>query len=336
MPLLSRAAEHLYWLGRHLERIEATVRVVEEHTNLLVDLPIEVESDWSSLVAMVGGQQPFADRGLSPAEADVVHYLLHDRANPSSVASTVAAARENLRVTRQLVPPAGWECLNRLHLTLGDAGGTYLSRSQNLAVCQAGRVTCQQITGIMSLYMGRDQGWFFYEVGRCLERADMTARLLDARVGAIMAGAGTSGAGSPAEPADRSPFEDVRWLGLLRAADGLDLYHRCTTTPVEAASVVHHLLGEGRSPRSVLWCLAETDRALHALPPRKLPTLACANALSIVERGIPLPLSREGFHLHIDALQLALEAIHEAVNDAWFVAGQSVWESGPRAPVGRP
>lgn len=326
MPLLSRAAEHLYWLGRHLERIESTARVVQEHTNLLVDLPIEVESDWSSLITMVGGQQLFATRGHVPAEADVVAFLLLSADNPSSVASTVAAARENLRVTRQLVPSAAWECLNRLHLSLQAqqammADRVPLNRSQSLAVCEHVRTSCQQLSGIVGLTMNRDHGHRLHDIGRLLERADMTTRILDARVEAIL-----TVAGGPVEPADRSPFEDVRWLGMLRSTDSLELYHRCTTTPVEASAVVRFLLSEGRSPRSVAWCLAEIGLALEALPPRKLPALACDNAVDELERDVVVPMSREGFHLHIDAIQLSLEAIHEAVNDAYFVAGQSVLE----------
>jgi uncharacterized alpha-E superfamily protein len=323
MPLLSRTAENLYWLGRHLERLESTARVVAEHTNLLIDLPIEVESNWSSLVSLVGGEQLFADRHPTATESDVVAFLLVDPTNPSSVVATLAAARENLRATRELTTSTAWEALNQLHVALRSVCPRP-SRSQALAICDLVRSAGQQLAGIMTLLMDRDHGYALYGIGRHLERADLTIQVLDSRVGAIL-----SVAGGPVEPADRSPFEDVRWLGMLRATDSVDLYRRCTQSPVEARSVVQFLLAEWRSPRSLAWCLDQVNQALTTLPPRKLPAVACANALSAVGRGVPLPLSREGFHLHVDTLG-AGPGGHTRGSQRRLVRGRPIgWRCGP-------
>ena len=116
--LLARTANDLYWLGRHLERAEGLARICAEHTNLLVDLPTDVESDWTTLLAVTGTVATFADRYDGRGESDVMTFLLADIGNPTSLVRTVSAARENLRVCRPLLPGGAWERGNRLHLPL--------------------------------------------------------------------------------------------------------------------------------------------------------------------------------------------------------------------------
>ena len=90
--MLSRTAENLYWLGRHLERAEAVSRIIREHTKLLVDLPIDVESDWASLLSITGAAESYSERYSDADEVGIVSHLMADIGNPTSVIRTVAAA----------------------------------------------------------------------------------------------------------------------------------------------------------------------------------------------------------------------------------------------------
>ena len=106
--LLSRVAEHLYWAARYVERAEDTARVVAEHTHLLVDLPTSVPLTWEPLLAVTGQRAEFRTQHTRPPTSiSIVTFLLADRDNPSSVVSSVVAARENLRTTREVAPPRG-------------------------------------------------------------------------------------------------------------------------------------------------------------------------------------------------------------------------------------
>src|SRR5688572_21763342 len=112
MLLLSRVADHLYWAARYVERAEVTARVVSEHTHLLVDLPTSVPLTWEPLLDVPGVRRP----GDQHDEREVVAFLLADPDNPSSVLSSVVAARANLRATREVLSREAWEALNNLYL----------------------------------------------------------------------------------------------------------------------------------------------------------------------------------------------------------------------------
>src|SRR6476620_9060445 len=110
--LLSRVAEHVYWAGRYLERAEATARLVRTHTELFIDLPRSVGLGWAPLLAVTGSRESFDDGYDRVVEDDVVTFLLADSTHQGSVVASIALARENLRVTRGLIPRRLWEVVN--------------------------------------------------------------------------------------------------------------------------------------------------------------------------------------------------------------------------------
>ena len=312
--LLSRTAEDLYWLGRHIERTESLARIVGAHTELLVDLPVGVESDWGALLAITGSTAPFAARYDRVGEDAVVTFLLADVGNPGSLVRSVNSARESLRVTRQLVPRSAWECLNELHRTATDHAAACTSRSRRTAVVNAVIGACQQFSGVLDGSMNRDHAYRFWELGRLVERADMTTRVLDVRAGTLM------GHEAPPAypPADRSPYEDVRWLGVLRCVAGQHMYQRSASTSVVGDGVVSFLLGDEDFPRSVAHCATRIGALLGDLPRRAAPLRATA---ALHQQLADRPTGRPdavGLHAHLDAVQVALGELHHAVDDSYF------------------
>jgi uncharacterized alpha-E superfamily protein len=315
--LLSRTAEDLYWLGRHLERAESLARIVREHTNLLVDIPVEVESDWASLLAVTDSISRFSEENRTADETGVMRFLVADAENAGSLAYTITAARENLRVTRQIVPWSAWECVNRLHIkVLSEARLAATSRTRRLQLCDAVIDSLRHLTGILAGAMTRDHAYSFIDLGRFVERADMTTRVIDVRAGALMA----DGSVTDLSPADRSPYEDVRWLGVLRSVGGHQMYHRAASSSVEAEAVVSYLVHDEGFPRSVAHSLDQIGRALDTLPPRPGPVAACGALVSAVTAS-PLPASAAGLHTLMDEFQSGIGRIHDAVCAAYFAAG---------------
>lgn len=312
--LLSRTAEDLYWLGRHVERAESVARIVGEHTHLLVDLPVDVESDWTALLAITGAEEGFVARYEQHGEAEVINFLMADVGNPGSVLRSVNAARENLRVSRQMVPRAGWECLNRLHLTATEATAGCTVRTRRIEVTEAVIGACQQFAGILAGTMSRDHAYRFWELGRLVERADMTTRVLDVRAGTLM-----SAATPPSHPpADRSPYEDVRWLGVLRSLAAQNMYQRSASTSVKGEGVVAFLLDDADFPRSVAHCTGRIERTLAELPARGEPATAVAalrSAIGARPSGSP---TAQQLHDHVDLLQGALGELHGSLASSYF------------------
>ena len=312
--LLSRTAEDLYWLGRHIERTESIARIVGEHTALLVDLPVDVESDWGALLNITGAQEPFAERYDELGEDEIVTFLLADVGNPGSLVRSVNSARESLRVTRQMVPRSAWECLNGLHRTASEQTAACTSRSHRMAVVDSVVGACQQFSGILEGTMNRDHAYRFWELGRLVERADMTTRVLDVRAGTLMDH--ETPAAHP--PADRSPYEDVRWLGVLRCVAGQHMYHRSSSTSVEGDGVVTFLLDDEHFPRSVAHCTTRIANVLSELPRRSAPRRATtALREHLGSRPAGRPDARQ-LHEHLDGIQVSLGELHAAVDDSYF------------------
>src|SRR5688572_27698304 len=115
--LLSRVAESIYWAGRYLERTESTCRLVTVHTELYLDLPKAAGLSWTPLLAVTGSGESFAETHEQHTEDAIVAFLTSDLDNPGSVVSSLARARENLRVTRAMLPRPACEILNDLYLS---------------------------------------------------------------------------------------------------------------------------------------------------------------------------------------------------------------------------
>ncbi|HBX76777.1 MAG TPA: hypothetical protein DEG43_03945 [Acidimicrobiaceae bacterium] len=311
--MLSRTAANLYWLGRHLERAEAVSRIIREHTKLLVDLPIDVDSDWAGLLAITGADETYLLRYSSLDEMSIVNHLMADIGNPTSVIRTVASARENLRVTRQLMPSSLWECVNLLHTSVATSAGTCAHRTARLELCSDIIAAGQQIMGILASTVSRDDAFSFYELGRNVERADMTTRVLDVRATSLL----DEGAKGALPPADRSPYEDVRWLGVLRSLGAQHMYARRTSGSIAGESVVEFLVEDQDFPRAVQHCLARVDQILGGLPHRphlREHAADLRDMLSTRSGG----LEAEALHSWVDHMQLGILSLHNALNDTFF------------------
>ncbi len=314
--LLSRTAENLYWLGRHLERAEAVARIVSEHTKLLVDLPVDVDSDWAALLAITGAEATHAERYGVSDEAMVITHLVADVTNPTSMLRTVADARENLRVSRQLLPSSLWETLNVMHASLAAAASTCVRRADRLEVCASVIASCQQIVGIIAGSISRDAAYRFYELGRTIERADMVTRVLDVRAAGLLA----ESAKPVVPPADRSPYEDVRWMGVLRTLGAQHSFSRAMPGSINADSVVTFLVDDELFPHSVAHCLSHIIAMLAELPNGEGLCVTAADLKVDVAVRPERPMEAASLRTWLDEAQRGICGLHVSIADTFFAA----------------
>jgi uncharacterized alpha-E superfamily protein len=305
--LLSRVAENIYWSARHIERAEGTARIVRAHTDLLVDLPTFVALTWEPLLAVIGSREDFDQRFPRPDEASVVRWLLAEPDNPSSVRSSVERARENLRTTREVLPGDVWQQVNDLHLYVSsrhEEGVRRRTRPQFLGSVIGSTL---RTTGVIDSTMSRDEAYWFWRLGRELERADLTTRVIDVRAGTLLSGANAA-------------FGDVQWMGLLRSLSGLQMFHRTMRQATDGPATVRFLLGDRHFPRSVAFCLERAAGALRRLPRHHLALAACEQAAAALE-AVPGEAAVDGAGLHeaMDGLQEAVGAVHDAVTGTYFL-----------------
>ncbi len=317
MSLLSRVADRIYWGARYVERAEDTARVIRAYGDLLVDMPMEVPLRWEPLVALAGGGALFSQRqsqssAAGPDESTehrVIEFLLADRSNPGSVASSIAFARENLRTTREVVPREAWQTLNGLHQYASSEADRAIGRRSRDRFL--GRVVddSRRLDGQIESTKTRAAPYRMWQLGRLIERADMTTRVLGVRAAAIL-------------EFDGSMFEDdhdeVQWMGVLRSVSALQMFQRATHGPIEGAAVVRFLLYYSRFPRSVQGCLDEL-RAVVATLPSPEPVLTALDAADAALASCA-PGADDGAVLDdaMDTVQIALAALDRSITERYF------------------
>lgn len=316
--LLSRMAEQIYWFGRHLERSEALARIVREHTDLLVDLPVYLDPGWSALLAITGTDEPFAARHETVDEDSVVAYLLADRANPGSLVRSLAAARENLRVSRTVFPTAVWDCVNRMRLDVDAIADHCTRRVVRVELCENVIRSCQRITGILAGTMSDDMARRFLELGSLVERADVATRVLDVRATSLLPRFGA--------PAPSTAYDDVRWLGVLRSIGAHEMYRRASMVTIDGARVVEYVLDDTSFPRSVAFCANALDTLTEQIPVDDEVRRTCrAVGKSMADRPAD-STDAEVLHTFLDGMQSKLGELDAAIATAYF----------ERAPVKEP
>lgn len=316
--LLSRVAEYAYWVGRYLERAEATARLVKTHTELFVDLPRSAGLTWSPLLAVTGSDADYHRVHDHPTEEEVVSFLLADPLNPGSVVSSVDQAREDLRVTRTMVPRRTWETLNELHLWVRDTRRSAIARRTRLGWCEEVIRRCHLVAGSLYATMNRDDAYSFLEIGRFVERADMTTRVLEVEADILMA--------VPEE--GMRPFVDVTWLAALRSLGAEQMYRRATGGVVHGADAVRFLLFEPSFPRSVEHCLIAVSRWLLELPRQDVPMTECAAVTRRLASFDPTSGGADELLHMVDELQQGLGLLHDALGTTYFLPTPSLTGAG--------
>jgi uncharacterized alpha-E superfamily protein len=312
--LLSRVAEQLYWAGRMLERAEDTARLVAEHTNLLVDLPTSVPLTWEPLLAVTGTAEALDAIGVERNELSIIRFLLVDHANPGCVADAVTSGRNNLRACREIIPTDLWTTINDLHLYVQQDRNGAVERRNRMRFCSRVVRDHQLAIGTIQGSMLRDEAYTMLRIGRHLERADMTTRILDVRaVALVSASTGQRLTDGPRE----LPYAEVQTTSLLRSLAALQTFHRSHPGVVTAQAAAAFALFAEAFPRSVAYCLRAVAKEATRLPGSE--TIAAAAALARDELEAVDVADPVALHASIDRLQSAIAGVHSALTNTLFL-----------------
>jgi len=307
--LLSRVAESVYWVGRYLERAEDTARLVKVHTELFLDLPKAAGVGWFPLLAVTGTAATFRARYEGATEEEVIGFLTSDPDNPGSILVSLSKARANMRVTRSVFAGEAWHALNDFHQWASDTCDEAVDRRTRVRWTEALVHRCQLLTGQMDGVMSHDQAYAFIEMGRFLERADMTSRVLDVQADVLL------GVGD-----HLGPYTDVTWMSVLRSVNAHQMYRRAGNPAVSGSEALRFLLKDVQFPRSVEHCLTALARSLLELPRCQDPMAVCAELQGQLEAADVAALAEEGLHAWVDALQEGIGDLHDVLADTYFAA----------------
>ncbi len=305
--MLSRVAERVYWLGRFLERAENTARLILVRHNATLDLPRAVQPGWDLLLQVLGAQEGFAALPGAATEKNIISYVFGERENPSSIISSLGSARENMRTTREILPSETWERVNSLYLSVARRSTKDLPRHMRHSVLNNIIQSCQQITGMLAGSMNQDAPYQFIRMGRNLERADMSTRIIDSATAGLMG-----------DSEEIAPYRNVLWISVLQSLSAYQMYRLNVQRNVSPGDVREFLFHSTVFPRAVAHCLGEIENSMRLLPDNK-PALKIAGRvqrnLMAVDCG---ELAESDLHQFIDELQVELVDVHCAISDTWF------------------
>jgi uncharacterized alpha-E superfamily protein len=246
--MLSRVADTLYWMSRYLERAEHTARVMGVQLNLMLEQdPRSADRTWGRLLAGLGHPDP--------AHAPVDYFTLAQNYTSQQINSAVTSARENARHVREQISSEMWEQVNRLFHEVKRMEAAGFSAAQPVDFLSFIVENSHQFQGVTDSTMNHGEGWQFIQLGRFLERATATARLLD-----LWFREAPHRQGGPVEPG-----EHMEWVGLLRSCTAFEAYCKVYTADLKPGRVAEFLLLNSEFPHSVRFACDQMDQSLEAI-----------------------------------------------------------------------
>ena len=310
--LLARYADCIFWLARYVERAENLARILDVNETFSRD--DRGGQNWLSIVQLNSDEERFFATHREATARAVVKFYVIDSGNPTSIVSAIRYARENARTLRPLISTEMWVQLNVFHNRLAALVEADLTSGKLASLFGSIKEACQTHTGITEGTFFRDQGWYFYQLGRYIERADQTTRLLDIKYHLLLPNLSDVG----------SPIDVSQWNALLRSAAGYHAYRRLHTANTTPARVAGFLLLNQAFPRSLHHCVREAGRLLGEVKSRYLLRQGNDAAEELDRlRGVlgTLDISvilSEGLHEFLDLMQRQLIAITRDLSIAFF------------------
>jgi uncharacterized alpha-E superfamily protein len=256
--MLSRVADALFWMSRYLERAEHIARLLDVCFHLELDLhgvtSAPHELHWTGLMAMLQQVMPPNQNAVSP-QAAISYWLTFELDNPGSIMSCVSRARNNARTIRGTINSEMWKALNKLYWQLNDDEFSQLAQDSPHEFFQAVECGNHVFQGVCDATLTHDEGWQFIQLGKFLERADKTLRILDIQYHLLH---------ELTNPNDL-PLSNLQWAGVLRSCRAYEAFQRLYVGRLESEHIVEFLLLHPDFPRSVRFSLESAARALTAI-----------------------------------------------------------------------
>lgn len=323
--MLSRVADHLYWMSRYIERAENVARLMQVSVELLLDSVAfgskKADEYWSPVLAATAMEGAFRLIYPNPKPGDISHFLTLDERNPDSILSCVREARENARTIRDQITDEMWSEINALYLLVSSSGGAEMLERTPQSFFEKIIHSSLLFDGITTATLSRSEGWNFIQLGRFLERADKTSRFLDIKSQSI-------------SETDHA-VDSLQWGTILRACSASASYRRESGSEVTLQKILDLLLFGVEFPRSVRFCVRMVDEMLHAIT--GTPTGRYSNQcekktgalLAKLNFADPEDVLSYGLHQYIDELQIALNETGQAIFETYVLLPQESTRISP-------
>lgn len=300
-------------MHRYLERAENVARFIDANLHLTLDLLPGSDEQWEPLVLTLADLPLFESRYDKPTRANVIEFLSFDAQNPNSILSCLKIARENARMVRDTISSEMWEQVNTFYLFVAAGSREDIAAGDTHAFFNRIKNQSHLLQGVTDNTMSHGEAWHFGQLGREIERADKTCRLLDVKYFILL----------PSVTDVGSPFDALQWKALLQSASAFEMFRK-RHGRITPDRVAEFLILDRHFPRAISHCLSRAQESLHAVSGSRVGTfdnhaeqqlgLLCSqlNFATIEE------IIQYGLHEFLDNIQIQLNLIGQAIFDTFF------------------
>ncbi len=317
--MLSRVADSILWMSRYIERADNVARFIDVIQKLTLGFHSGLTPQWEPLVLATGDQEKFEELyGKEYSQENVVKFLTLDKDNPNSILSCLKMARENARCIRDNLSIPIWQALNKFYLmvrSFPDDSSTFANPQHLLDIVKD---QSQLFEGASQLTMSHGEAWNINQLGRLIERADKTSRILDVKYFILLPRVSDVG----------SSLDLVQWTSILNSTSALQMYRRAHGR-IDPKKIVEFLILDRLFPRSMHYCLINADAALRFLsgvqpynfsnPAEQLLGRMKTNMDYLSHDDIV----NQGLHEFIDGYQRQLNELGVAIQEVFFCNNSS-------------
>ncbi len=319
--MLSRVADCLFWMARYLERAENIARFIHVTQSISLGDAHKPDGQWSSLIFANGETEQYEELYRTYSRRNVLEFLTFNRDNPNSIISSLIKARENARTIREVISVAMWESINRFYLRVREAErhADEVLKNPSQFLDRVKR-SSHQLIGAMEATMSHGEAWNFATMGRLLERADMTSRILDVKYYILL----------PKSSQVGSTYDIVQWSALLESSSALLMYRKVHGR-IEPKKVAEFLMLDRHFPRSVRYCVATMEECLHSIiqdsqhvmahqpvSEQQDPEYLIAELNQQLKNSVIEEIINQGLHEFIDSFQTKINDIGQAIYHSYF------------------
>lgn len=255
--MLSRTADHLYWLSRYTERAENMARMLDVTYRMSLQPQADGKADqnWMAVLSITDLHEPFRKRSPAANADDVLDFLVFDASNPSSIYSCLKAARENAHAVRGTLTSELWETINATWLRMRDFPSKRLAGSEIGGFFEWVKYRSHLTRGVAFGTMLHDEAFHFIRLGTFLERADNTARILDVKYHVLL----------PSTDEVGGAADYYQWGALLRSVSAFEVYRKVYRDLITPSRVAELLILRDDMPRSLHRCMNEVYSILRTV-----------------------------------------------------------------------
>ena len=266
--MLSRHADASYWIGRYIERAEATARMIDVHYHFGLESPLVGDAlRWSSLLAISGQEELFPKLYEDEDERSILSFFAFDERNPGSIMSCLQSARENSRSIRDQISTEMWNCANRLYLSYREWDLERLLAGSPFNFFQMVKEGSQLFQGITNRTLMMGEVRDFHDAGRFLERADQTARILDVKYHDLLPQFASKAATTTAVETGSvgGPVDVHGWNAVLRSVGAREAFLKSHRTGITPTGVAEFLILNPKFPASVRHSIGRVDGCVRRI-----------------------------------------------------------------------